>query len=168
MPAAGTIGLSRIKGFMGFLISLGQWANGDGWSPTHAFILLDEYDSGLVFAAFPGGAGYMTLANEERMRGPVEYLDIPLTDTQRVDVLRGPDRYLGTPYSFVEYLALAAMRLKVPSKRLRAYVASSNRMICSQLCDQIYRDAGVFLFKDGRLPQDVTPGDLGSLPRLAS
>jgi hypothetical protein len=38
-------------------------------------------------------------------------------------------------------------------------------MICSQLVDQCYQDAGVHLFADGRWPGDVTPADLYRLIR---
>lgn len=159
-PLPGTIGLSRIRGLLGLLIHVGQILNGDGSRYTHAFLVTDDGDA---FGAFPGGAVGIAMAVEERMRGPVAYLDIPLTDVQRDSVLAAAGRYLGTPYSFMEYAALIALRLRIPSRRLRAYVASSGHMICSQLVDQIYRDAGVRVFNDGRLPQDVTPGDLARL-----
>ena len=67
---------------------------------------------------------------------------------------------VGTPYSFADYLALAALHLKLPVPRVRAFVASSGHMICSQLVDAVYCRNGLHLFTDGRPSQDVTPGDL--------
>lgn len=73
-----------------------------------------------------------------------------------------------TPYSFVDYLALAAHRLTDGQRykdledrtALDRYVAGSRRMICSQLVDQCLADAGYHVFTDGRLPQDVMPAEL--------
>jgi len=76
--------------------------------------------------------------------------------------------YLGTPYSFLDYAALTALRLGIDPLSVREYVTSSEHMICSQLADQALSDAGFHMFTDGRLPQDVTPsalyGRLLSLP----
>jgi hypothetical protein len=36
-------------------------------------------------------------------------------------------------------------------------------MICSQLADEAAMRGGWHLFSDGRIPQDVTPGDLWKL-----
>ena len=36
-------------------------------------------------------------------------------------------------------------------------------MICSQLVDQCYLEAGIHLYDDGRDPGDVTPADLAEL-----
>jgi len=47
-----------------------------------------------------------------------------------------------------------------PPGWLLDYVAGTGHIICSQLVDQCYLDAGVHLFDDGRFVGDVTPGDL--------
>jgi hypothetical protein len=36
-------------------------------------------------------------------------------------------------------------------------------MICSQQVAQCYTDVGINLFTDGRIPEDVMPGDLADL-----
>ncbi|GAA1701716.1 hypothetical protein [Fodinicola feengrottensis] len=160
-PKPGTIGLSIIRGRVGLLIRIGEFLNGNGWTYTHTWILAEDDQ---VFAAYPGGASYQSLASEIAMRGPIAYVDIPVTDNERAAVLAELPGLAGTPYSYLEYLALAARRLGVRSKRLDAYIASAGHMICSQLAAEAYRRAGVIIFKDGRLPQDVTPGDFASLP----
>jgi hypothetical protein len=45
----------------------------------------------------------------------------------------------------------------VPLPGLRHRIESARSMICSQLCDRAYLDAGVNLFRDGRWPGYVTP-----------
>lgn len=74
----------------------------------------------------------------------------------------GPWGDHGVPYSFLDYGAIAARRLGVPVPGLRAFIASTGHMICSQLADQAMRDGGFALF-DGRWPGYVTPEDIGGL-----
>ncbi len=52
------------------------------------------------------------------------------------------------------------MTFHIRPRWLLDYVAGTGHMICSQLVDQSYLDAGVHLAEDGRFPGDVTPGDL--------
>ena len=72
---------------------------------------------------------------------------------------------MGVPYSFADYAALAAHRLHIPAPGLREFIGSSKSMICSQLVDQCYVDAGVHLFRDSRWPGFVTPAALAGLIR---
>jgi hypothetical protein len=81
-------------------------------------------------------------------------------DTQANAVARHATNYIGTPYSFLDYGAIAALHAHIPAPHLRAYVSSSKHMICSQLADQAMSDAGFHVFDDGRLPQDVVPAEL--------
>lgn len=68
--------------------------------------------------------------------------------------------YVGTPYSFLDYVAIAGLHVGIKNGPIRRRVTSSKRMICSQLADQAMSDAGWHAFTDGRLPQDVTPAAL--------
>jgi hypothetical protein len=145
---------------MGAAIGLGQLLNGDASRYTHAFILLDD---GTTLGAYMGGAKIITLEEETRRHGQPGYLRYPLSYAQQLSVVSIARSYVGTPYSLVEYPALAAVRLGLPNEALCRYVADSHHMICSQLVDQIYLDAGIHLFSDGRSPGAVTPGDLGNL-----
>lgn len=160
MPPPGTIGLSRIRGPLGAAIGLGQLINGDASRYTHAFILLDD---DTTLGAYPGGARIASYEWEVAAHGQPGWLRMPLTPEQGARVVQVARGYVGTPYSLVEYSALAAVRLGLPSEWLRRYVADSHHMICSQVCDKIYLDAGINLFQDGRSPGDVTPGDLANL-----
>lgn len=156
-PRPGDIGLTRIRGTVGRLIRLGQWLNGDGYADyEHAFIVLP---GDRLIEAQPGGAVIRPLA--EYAGRPVKYLAPDgMTDGQREAVCAAATRYVGVPYSFLDYLALAAHRLHLPLPGLRRWVASTRHMICSQLVDQAYSDGGCALFSDLRWPGYVTPGDL--------
>lgn len=159
LPAPGTIGLSRIHGVKGFFVMLGQALAGDASLWTHAFMVVGTGDALGVIQAQPGGAVYAPLSR---------YLDTAvflhgwhtLTPEQVTQLQRVTPRYLHTPYSFLDYLSLALVACGIRPAWLRRYVASTKHMICSQLVDQLMSDVGVHLFNDGRLPQDVTPGDL--------
>jgi hypothetical protein len=72
-------------------------------------------------------------------------------------------KYVGTPYSFLDYLALTLHTFHIPAPGLRKCIASTGHMICSQLVDQAEKDAGTHLFSDGRWPGYVKPSDLGHL-----
>lgn len=157
-PQPGDFAVVRMNGATGRLIRLGQWLNGDGFADyEHAFVYIGD---GLVVEAEPGGArrgslGYYAHAPMLWSTGR-----IALTDGQRATVVAAALGYVGVPYSFVDYLSIMALRFRLPVPWLHRYVANSGHMICSQLVDQCYQDAGIRLFPDGRWPGDVTPGDL--------
>ena len=72
-------------------------------------------------------------------------------------------RYIGVGYSFLDYAAMTTHELHVPAPGLRAYIASTHHMICSQLVDRAALDAGKHLFTDNRWEGYVKPSDLGFL-----
>lgn len=153
-PLPGDIGLTRISGVTGQLIRFGQWINGDGFTDyEHAFLILP---GNRLLEAEPGGARILSLT--AYADADVVYVcPERLTERQRTGICAAATRYVGVPYSFLDYLAIAAHRFHLPVPGLRRYVASTRHMICSQLADQCYLDAGVHLFADGRWPGYVTP-----------
>ena len=157
-PLPGDFAVVRIPGDVGRLIRFGQWLDGDGYADyEHAFICVGE---GELVEAQPGGARLAELS-EYATRTPLWSTGrFPLTEEQRQELVAAARHYLGVPYSFLDYgsLALARVHLRLPA--VKRYVADTHHMICSQLVDQCYQDAGVHLFQDGRIPGDVTPGDL--------
>lgn len=156
-PLPGDIGLASIPGNVGRLIRLGQCLNGDGYRDLeHAFVVVEAGSDVKIVEAEPGGARFVPLHydNVLWLRCPSQYGPA---------VAAAARELIGTPYSFLDYLALAAVRLHLPSRRIRSYVANTGHMICSQLADEAARRGGWHLFDDGRLPQDVTPGDLARL-----
>ncbi|MFJ9417119.1 hypothetical protein ACIRPT_23435 [Streptomyces sp. NPDC101227] len=159
-PLPGDIGLTQISGVTGQLIRFGQWINKDGFADyEHAFLVLPD---DRLLEAEPGGARIGALG---RYGGAnVLYVCPPgLTERQRTAICEAAVSYTGVPYSFLDYFAIAAHRFHLPVPGLRRYVASTRHMICSQLVDQCYQDAGVHLFADHRWPGYVTPMALYNL-----
>lgn len=158
-PAPGDFGVTQIAGHIGLLIRLGQWLLGDGGADfEHAFVYVG---GGAIVEAEPRGALRSPLSRYDKYR--IEWWTCP---PERGPAIAGVALDLiGTPYSALDYLVLAAERLRLPlaAQLLRHRVKATGRMICSQLVDEAYLRAGVHLFDDGRDPGDVTPGDLYGL-----
>lgn len=181
LPPPGSYGLSRIGGLLGAFVAAAQAFTGDGSRYTHAFVVVSATE---VVEAMPSGARVAPLA--DRLADPhVRFCDAPIQRAgarYRADitglahdvdrwvadfehVYRGfvveeAHRVVGVGYSFADYLALGLAHLGARPAWLRRYIARSGRLICSQLVDEVYRRSGIHLFDDGRLPMDVTPGDL--------
>lgn len=155
----GQFGLTAIEGDVGWWIGLGELLVGDASRFSHAFIVVD---GGQVVEAMPGGAILTPL--EHYLEGPKAAVtvmsDLALTDIQRAVIVKEARALVGTPYSFVDYLAIALDHWGIRPQWLRRYIASAGHMICSELVDRVLNQAGVTLFADGRDPGDVTPGDL--------
>lgn len=126
-------------------------------------VITSEY--GWVFSAYPGGARAVELPCPPlSLPGSLWSSGrIPLTEQQRAAILENCLALTGTPYSFLDYLALALHRLRIPAPGLRAFIAAQGHEICSQLCDRVYQEAGVHLFTDNRWPGYVTPADLAAV-----
>lgn len=161
VPIAADFGLTQISGGAGRLIRFGQWLNGDGFANfEHAFMYLGN---GQIIEAEPGGA---------RIRPVTEYAlqnvrwstgHFSLTPEQRTRIAARARAFEGVPYSFADYAALAAHRLHIPVPGLNDFIYDSQHVICSQLVDISYQAGPYQLFRDNRLPGDVTPGDLCKL-----
>lgn len=99
---------------------------------------------------------------------------IELTDEQRAKIVEAAEGLLGTPYGFLDIVAIAFAQQRLDS-RLDVHKAlaeqpwwvrkieSRKTMICSELVDSSYRAAGVHLFQDDRLPGLVSPADIYGL-----
>ncbi|MEV0280105.1 hypothetical protein AB0I22_27450 [Streptomyces sp. NPDC050610] len=156
----GDIGLTQISGTTGKLIRFGQWLNGNGFADyEHAFLVLPDER---LLEAEPGGANVKPLSAYDDSNVVYTCPD-GMTDEQRGAVCEASGRYIGVEYSFLDFLAIATHRVHLPVPGLRRYVASTKHMICSQLVDQCYQDAGVHLFADRRWSGYVTPGALHTL-----
>jgi hypothetical protein len=168
MSKPGRIGLTQIHGQTGFGIRVGQWLNGSGFEDyEHAFMDLGD---GTLIEAEPGGARISPLAKYQGSHSDVYWCDsiyATLTATQKQDVAYWGARFAGTPYSFLDYDALAMHRLHIWVPGLKDYIADSGHLICSQLCDLSYSRAGAHLFEN-RWPGYVAPGDLYLLDKRQS
>lgn len=158
-PQPGDFALTRIHGITGRLIDAGQRLVGDGSPVQHAFVYVGN---GEIVQAMPGGAELILL---EMASEPVVWSTghFALTAAERMRIVGAARGLVGTPYSFLDYASIALAHFRVRPRWVRDFVADSGHLICSQLVDEVYLRAGVHLFDDGRLPGDVTPGDLWKL-----
>ena len=115
--------------------------------------MITDADGGTVEADFKGA-----------IRGHVQDGDVivtaPLTDGQRARIAAMATPLLGTPYGFADIAALAFAKLGLRVPFLSKRLARPDRLFCSQLVDIVWQAVGFKAFDDGRLPQDVTPGDI--------
>lgn len=157
VPRPGDIGLVRIRGEVGRLIRVGQWLNGDGYADIeHAFVCVGD---GQLVEAEPGGARLAALGEY----GTAAVLWLRCPPEYGASVAAAARSLAGTPYSAADYLALAAHRLHLPVPGLKAYVADSHHLMCSQLADHAAALGGWHLFADGRWEGYVTPGAIRRL-----
>jgi hypothetical protein len=153
MPKPGDFGLVAINGNVGRLIRIGQWLNGNGWGDyQHAVLVLDNDE---LIEAEPGGARIRPVSEYDGTN--VVWSDWPLTDTERAAIVAAGRSLEGVPYSFLDYVALAAHRLHIPIPGLRRYIASTGHEICSALADLGYQLGGKTMFADHRWLGYVTP-----------
>ena len=127
----------------------------------HAFIFTGLGGDRAVIQAEPTGTAYDPLRPHAKMLWSTGAFR--LTSEQRTAIVAAATSYLGVDYSFADYLAIGLHRWHIPVPHLQAYIASTRHMICSQLVDQCYLEAGVHLFEDGRWPGFVSPSDLARL-----
>ncbi|MGW0468307.1 hypothetical protein ACWDX6_24030 [Streptomyces sp. NPDC003027] len=158
-PLPGDFALTKIGGITGEFVAAGQALVGDAAPVQHAFVYVG---GGYIVQAMPGGAEMIPL---EDASDPVAWSTgkIPLTIDERQSVMEAATDLVGTPYSFLDYASIALAHYRIRPRWVRDFVADTGHMICSQLVDEVYLRAGVHLFDDGRLPGDVTPGDLWKL-----
>jgi len=156
-PSVGLIGLTPISGEVGKLIEFGQWLDGSGFKQwEHAFISIGN---NLIVEAEPGGARVGSVSEYSTVYwcNAIAGLGTPAQLEATETVAKS---YVGTPYSALDYFALAAHRLDLPVLGLENFIKSDKHLICSQLVDQVYNVAGIHVFTDNRWPGFVTPGDL--------
>jgi cell wall-associated NlpC family hydrolase len=162
--------LAQIEGWTGRWVSAAQAFVRGGSSWTHAGLILDGDQ---FIEALPGGAKIRPLADLYARR-PLLVSDAPIQRylaarqvepgdelMARMRVARTARTLEGVPYSFLDYASLAMAEWKLPGwQAVRHRVQTSQHLICSALVDRAYSWAGIHLYDDGRLPGDVTPGDL--------
>lgn len=118
---------------------------------NHAVICVSD---GRVVEAQPGGARFGNIP-----AGAV-WSHFPLTDAQAIAVAEAAQDLVDTPYGFLDIAALALVSLGIQWRWAKRIAKSDKGLICSQLVDRAYRNAGIHLYTDGRDDGSVTPGDL--------
>lgn len=145
----------RTGGIAAWFIRFGcrSWAN-------HAGVIID--DQGRTVEAKPSGACYGNVADygtDRMLAGTPTTLD---PDTRARIAVRA-EALVGTPYSWLDIVSLALLQYRIRPGFVKRRVERTDRLVCSGLVDLAYHQAGVELFTDGRIPQDVTPADLARL-----
>lgn len=155
-PEPGDFGLVSIEGNVGFLIRLGQFLNGDGFrNYEHAFIYIGD---GKIVEAEPGGARIADLSEYDGRDIMWSTGLVELTEAQRQVIVDAAKNDVGTPYSFLDYLAIALYRLHIKHPGVAKRVEESQHLICSQLVAKEYALAGSHL--TGKPAYLNTPGTL--------
>lgn len=164
-PNPGDIFAVPMDGVAGPVIKFGQWLNGDGWTRyQHAGVVVGEvdgYQGTRTVEAYPGGA---VIGRLDRF-DPSEIVWLRCPPPYRDAVAGAALGMKGTPYSDLEYMALALHRFHIPAPHLKAYIASGGHQICSQLADAAALKGGWHIYADGRWPGYVTPNDLGRVAK---
>lgn len=160
-PRVGDIGLCGISGWGGGGIRTAQHLMGCGWKiKQHAFVVTENDPAGdsgpWIVEAMPDGARHVLNWHTD-----VHWLVCP--NTKRAAVAQAALDLVGTPYSWLDYEAIALHHLHLPSGWIKDYIASTKHMICSQLADEAALRGGWHLFDDGRWPGYVPPCDLDKL-----
>lgn len=134
---------------------------------NHAGIYMPDptYDYGTVgvpptrcVEAAPSGA---RLTSADYGDDKILVSNFALTPSQRYALCEVARGLIGTPYGWEDIVSIGALQYGIKPDFIRDRVENSSYLICSQLVDEVYRRVGLHLFADGRLPMDVTPGDLG-------
>lgn len=140
---------------------------------NHSALYVGEvagYDKPQIIEARPGGAGYADWDSYSDCTWSTSRLPLDLvpTDEQRILIAQAATGMVGTPYGWLDLVAIALAQRRLGrvvdgDEWWVRRIASSRTLICSQLVDRAYLEAGVHLFDDGRIPGLVSPGDLSRL-----
>lgn len=168
----GDIGFGPIDGLLGTLVGFGQVMLGDDSRFRHVFVVTEGHVPGgegiyppRAVEAMPSGARVVDVSDRWDERFVYVRLEAWPAEIRR-QVARHAEAMEGTPYGFSDYLALALKHWGVRLPRLDQWISRTNlegypkRAICSQLADHALTRAGIKIFRDGRLSQDVIPGAL--------
>lgn len=169
----GDLMFSNTSGAVGVFITFAEWlleqTEPDEYGIDHVAVVTDRLPH--IVHAQPTGAREDVL-DPERYWTPSTVYVRPLYEIRSLEdicggewdqgsaVANAAEEYIGTPYSFADYAAILGLHAGIRNGPIRRYVTSSEHMICSQLADQALSDAGLHVFTDGRLPQDVMPVEL--------
>jgi hypothetical protein len=154
----------RMSGTSGKIIRIAEYLNGDGFRNYEHAIFFVGGPEDYILEADPNGAKIVPFHYDpEGVLWSSGTVRLSLSKAQRNSVESVAENFVGTPYSYLDYLALAAHRLDIPAPGLKSYIANTGHMICSQLVDECRLRLGSHLFADYRWPGYVTPDDLANL-----
>lgn len=150
-PRPGDFALSRSDGFVGAAIRVGTRSR-------YNHLRLVTSDRGDVLESLGQGA------TPGKIRPGDVVVSVPLTDAQRAAVPAVATSLVGVQYSYVgvALLGLAQVGIHLPGP-LADRLRDPADLFCSQLWDEAVLRVGFHAFADGRLPHNVSPGDLHDL-----
>jgi hypothetical protein len=146
----GDVALSRSDSFTGWAIRLGTRSR-----INHTRWVVDE--AGGTLEAMSKGAVWGHVRKGDLVIRP------PMTDDQREQVPTIARELHGTKYGFLGVLALGLAQFGIMLPWVRTRIQRRDELFCSQLVDYGWYLCGFHAYTDGRVPQDVSPGDLGDL-----
>jgi hypothetical protein len=142
-PQAADFLIRPVTGVVGLGISLGQMANGEGWSHhDHAEVYLGD---GETASSYPDREGIQPLGDTTGAVWSAGQFN--LSAEQRDGIVAWCRAHPSVQYGWIDYAALTAHRLGLQDPALRRYIASTRTMICSWYTTAAYLlGAGVNLF----------------------
>lgn len=146
----GDVALARGNDFVGMGIQFGTRSR-----YNHVRLLVDT--KGKVLEADPSGAQWHHVHPDDVVVRP------PLTVAEQAAIPEIAQRLHGTPYGFLDCAALGLAQFGITLPSVTRRVSRPDRLFCSQLVDYAWFLAGFRAFDDGRVPQDVSPGDIADL-----
>jgi hypothetical protein len=163
---AGDIGFGPIPGVGGWAARAGMMILQDDTRYPHTFVVAGAALGLDIIEAMPGGA-YYAMNVTDRWTSDFCYIRPDYVDQDQANgVVYRAMEMIGFPYGWMNYPYLSAKRLGIKASLIDNYVSAHTldgypkRPICSQLVDAALTMADFHTFDDGRLPQDVTPGDM--------
>lgn len=133
------------------------WAIRLGTRSRYNHVRLITSPRGDTLEAVPRGA----------MHGHVQPGDLvvrpPLTPVEVRRIPRAAQTLAGRPYGFLDVAALGLAQFGIMLPVVRRRIRNPKTLFCSQLVDYAWTLAGFHAYTDNRVPQDVSPGDLGDL-----
>lgn len=150
----GQFGVVRTHTTMGWIIRLFTRSQ-----VSHAYLYVDEHH--VIEATWNGAVINSSPKFEKEAPGELHPVsNLALSPAQRERVVAAARELAGTPYGFRDIAALALVHWGVPWRWAARVVGDDKGLICSQLVDRCYANAGIHLYDDGRADGSVTPGDL--------
>lgn len=116
--------------------------------------------NGTVIEAQPEGVNYAPV--NSWANGRILWSCEELSDAQREAIVTSAKAALGTPYSWLDILALGLSAWGITPSWVWARLSRQDRLICSQLVARCYQNAGVDLCP-GKPDSRITPGDLADV-----
>lgn len=134
-----------------------EWASKSSY--THMVVAISETH---CVSAEPGGARVRPISFYP---DGVVWSRFPMWPWQRRRSVRYALSRVGTPYAHMDYWAvgLALVTRSRTPEWLQAYIADTDRLICSQLCDLALQAAGIHVFFDERPAGAVIPASFGKV-----